>query len=209
MICHLIDACESAFDAALDAATLVDEWWVSPLAALAKPSVAAEPIIDIHQHTNYRDRSNERLLHHHLTWHSHFHFGQGRMRIDQAMLFEGTLRILELEAILPDGLVASYKPGDQEERQIRRQAVGAWIGEAPSPVRIVAAVGVGGAIAGVGVTVGAVTHIPSIDTIHVAEISRDIVSMSDAIYEPGARPLSDPRVRLHIEDGRMRTEGSH
>lgn len=39
----------------------------SPLAALAKPSVAAEPIIDIHQHTNYRDRSNERLLHHQRT----------------------------------------------------------------------------------------------------------------------------------------------
>ncbi len=56
---------------------------------------------------------------------------------------------------------------------------------------------------GVGVTVGAVTHIPSIDAIHVAEISRDIVAMSDAIYEPGARPLADPRVQLHIEDGRF------
>jgi predicted membrane-bound spermidine synthase len=56
---------------------------------------------------------------------------------------------------------------------------------------------------GVGVTVGAVTHIPSVETIDVAEISSDVVSMSDAIYPAGARPLDDPRVRLHIEDGRF------
>ena len=56
---------------------------------------------------------------------------------------------------------------------------------------------------GVGVTVGAVTHIPSVGTIDVAEISKDVVAMSDAIYPPDAHPLSDPRVRLHIEDGRF------
>lgn len=56
---------------------------------------------------------------------------------------------------------------------------------------------------GVGVTVGAVTHIPSVESIDVAEISRDVVAMSDAIYPPKAGPLGDPRVRLHIEDGRF------
>ncbi|MGC4084903.1 MAG: hypothetical protein QM736_23010 [Vicinamibacterales bacterium] len=56
---------------------------------------------------------------------------------------------------------------------------------------------------GVGVTVGAVTDIPSVESIDVAEISRDIVAMSGAIHEPGARPLDDPRIRLHIEDGRF------
>jgi spermidine synthase len=56
---------------------------------------------------------------------------------------------------------------------------------------------------GVGVTVGAVTHIPDVQAIDVAEISRDVVAMSDAIYPPGSRPLDDPRVRLHIEDGRF------
>jgi spermidine synthase len=56
---------------------------------------------------------------------------------------------------------------------------------------------------GVGVTVGAVTHIPDIERIDVAEISRDVVAMSDVIYPDGARPLEDPRVRLHIEDGRF------
>jgi len=56
---------------------------------------------------------------------------------------------------------------------------------------------------GVGVTVGAVTHIPSVQTIDVAEISKDVIAMSDAIYPPEARPLSDPRVRVHVEDGRF------
>jgi spermidine synthase len=56
---------------------------------------------------------------------------------------------------------------------------------------------------GVGVTVGAVTHIPAVEAIDVAEISRDVVAMSDAIYAQDARPLSDPRVRVHIEDGRF------
>ncbi len=56
---------------------------------------------------------------------------------------------------------------------------------------------------GVGVTVGAVTHIPSVEAIHVAEISKDVVAMSDAIYPAGSRPLEDPRVRLHVDDGRF------
>lgn len=56
---------------------------------------------------------------------------------------------------------------------------------------------------GVGVTVGAVTHIPSVESIDVAEISRDTVAMSEVIYPAGTRPLEDPRVRLHIEDGRF------
>jgi predicted membrane-bound spermidine synthase len=56
---------------------------------------------------------------------------------------------------------------------------------------------------GVGVTLGAVTHIPSVERIDVAEISRDVVSMSDVIYPGGTGPLHDPRVHLHIEDGRF------
>lgn len=55
---------------------------------------------------------------------------------------------------------------------------------------------------GVGVTAGAVAHIPSVQSIDIAEISPDIVAMSDVIYRHGDHPLRDPRVRLHVEDGR-------
>jgi predicted membrane-bound spermidine synthase len=56
---------------------------------------------------------------------------------------------------------------------------------------------------GVGVTVSAVTELPSIESIDVAEISPDIVAMSDRIYPPDQSPLADPRVHLHIADGRQ------
>jgi predicted membrane-bound spermidine synthase len=56
---------------------------------------------------------------------------------------------------------------------------------------------------GVGVTLSAVTELPSIESIDVAEISPDIAAMSDRIYPPGHSPLVDPRVRLHIADGRQ------
>ena len=55
---------------------------------------------------------------------------------------------------------------------------------------------------GVGVTAGAVTDIASLDSIDVVEISPDVVAMSDVIYKDDRSPLHDPRVRLHIEDGR-------
>ena len=55
---------------------------------------------------------------------------------------------------------------------------------------------------GVGVTAQAVTDIASLDTIDVVEISKDVVAMSDVIYAGRQAPLADPRVQLHIEDGR-------
>ncbi|MBI3491341.1 MAG: spermidine synthase [Acidobacteria bacterium] len=55
---------------------------------------------------------------------------------------------------------------------------------------------------GVGVTAGAAVDLPAAETIDVVEISRDIVSISDVIYSPATHPLHDPRVRLHLEDGR-------
>ncbi|MBZ5560078.1 MAG: spermidine synthase [Acidobacteriia bacterium] len=63
---------------------------------------------------------------------------------------------------------------------------------------------------GVGVTAGAAVDVASAQSIDVVELSRDIVAMSDVIYPPDGRtrgsaptnPLHDPRVRLHVEDGR-------
>jgi predicted membrane-bound spermidine synthase len=55
---------------------------------------------------------------------------------------------------------------------------------------------------GVGVTAGAVLDLPDVEGLDVAEISRDVVAMSDFIYQEN-HPLADPRVRLHVEDGRQ------
>jgi spermidine synthase len=56
---------------------------------------------------------------------------------------------------------------------------------------------------GVGVTAGAVTDLTSIESLDVVEISSDVVAMSEVIYAAGEHPLHDPRVRVHIEDGRF------
>src|SRR5262249_21742608 len=82
------------------------------------------------------------------------------------------------------------------QRYMRYFAYWPWIvGDAP--LRRALVVGYG-----VGVTTAAVSSIRSIASIDVADISPDIVEMSEAIYSAGERPLDDPRVRLHIEDGR-------
>ena len=56
---------------------------------------------------------------------------------------------------------------------------------------------------GVGVTAGAARDIPGVEAIDIVDISRDVTAMSDAIYTADAHPLHDPRVRVHIEDGRQ------
>ena len=55
---------------------------------------------------------------------------------------------------------------------------------------------------GVGATAGAALDLPGVESVDVVEISRDVVAVSDAIY-PSVYPLRDPRVRVHIEDGRQ------
>jgi hypothetical protein len=56
---------------------------------------------------------------------------------------------------------------------------------------------------GVGVTAGAARDLPGVETIDVVDVSPDVVAMSDVIYTADAHPLHDPRVRVHIEDGRQ------
>jgi predicted membrane-bound spermidine synthase len=56
---------------------------------------------------------------------------------------------------------------------------------------------------GIGVTAEAALQLPAVESVDIAEISPDIVSMSDVVYEESNHPLRDPRTRLHVEDGRQ------
>jgi spermidine synthase len=57
---------------------------------------------------------------------------------------------------------------------------------------------------GVGSTAKALTDTRSLRTIDVVDISRDILDASAVIYpDPTENPLNDPRVRVHVEDGRF------
>jgi spermidine synthase len=56
---------------------------------------------------------------------------------------------------------------------------------------------------GVGNTAKALTDTKSLETIDVVDISRDVLEMNNIVYPNKAdQPLHDPRVRVHVEDGR-------
>jgi spermidine synthase len=57
---------------------------------------------------------------------------------------------------------------------------------------------------GCGSTAKALTDTKSLDAIDIVDISRGVVDMSAVLYPDRAQsPLADPRVRVHIEDGRF------
>ena len=57
---------------------------------------------------------------------------------------------------------------------------------------------------GLGVTAKGLTDDRRLDSIDVVDISRDIPAMLTTVYPArGESPLQDPRVRLHVEDGRF------
>jgi spermidine synthase len=56
---------------------------------------------------------------------------------------------------------------------------------------------------GVGETASALVSLPSLRTIDVVDTSRTILDLSDLLYPPARHPLHDPRVAVHVEDGRF------
>jgi predicted membrane-bound spermidine synthase len=57
---------------------------------------------------------------------------------------------------------------------------------------------------GIGNTAKALTDTRSLTHIDVVEISQDVLEMSDVVYsDPEEHPLSDPRVHVHVDDGRF------
>jgi spermidine synthase len=56
---------------------------------------------------------------------------------------------------------------------------------------------------GVGVTAKALTDTAELESIDVIDTSADILEMNRIVYpDPEDHPLNDPRVRVHVEDGR-------
>jgi len=56
---------------------------------------------------------------------------------------------------------------------------------------------------GVGTTARSLARTRELQSIDVVDISRDILELSDVVFpDPAEHPLRDPRVRVHVEDGR-------
>jgi predicted membrane-bound spermidine synthase len=56
---------------------------------------------------------------------------------------------------------------------------------------------------GVGQTAKALTDVSALREIHVADPAPEILAMSPLIHGEGQSPLEDPRVQVHVEDGRF------
>jgi len=64
------------------------------------------------QHFQQLAARTDALLQYHMLGAAPFHWGVRRLRLDSTQLLDGTLRIIELEAVMPDGLAVSYHEGD-------------------------------------------------------------------------------------------------
>jgi hypothetical protein len=57
---------------------------------------------------------------------------------------------------------------------------------------------------GIGTTARALTDTAGLEAIDVVDVSRNVIEATRGVYPvAGTHPLDDPRVRLHIEDGRF------
>jgi type VI secretion system protein ImpJ len=71
-----------------------------------------EGMLLLPQHFQLSAQRHEALLQYHAAAISPFHWGVRHCRIDPVSLVDGRLRVLELEAVMPDGLVVSHLPDE-------------------------------------------------------------------------------------------------
>jgi type VI secretion system protein ImpJ len=64
------------------------------------------------EHFQQADRRLDQLLHYQFSQALPFYWGVSQLKIDDVLLASGTVRILELEAVMPDGLVLSFHADD-------------------------------------------------------------------------------------------------
>lgn len=70
------------------------------------------------QHFQQLSLRHEELVHYHAMAVSPFHWGLRRMSVDHLLLADGTLRVLSLEAIMPDGLIVCFDQRDNDRLEV-------------------------------------------------------------------------------------------
>ena len=70
------------------------------------------------QHFQLLAQRQEALLHYHAAAVSPFHWGVRHLKVDPVLLVDGTFRVLELEAVMPDGLLVSHLPDEVPELSV-------------------------------------------------------------------------------------------
>ncbi|MDX2178053.1 MAG: type VI secretion system baseplate subunit TssK [Bryobacteraceae bacterium] len=86
------------------------------------------------QHFQIADARLEALAQYGSLLAAPYAWGLRRLKLDSRLLPSGTFRILELEAVLPDGTVASRSPGESEELSADFSAMADRARQGPLPV---------------------------------------------------------------------------
>lgn len=86
------------------------------------------------QHFQQMSVRGEELVAYHALTASPFHWGIRHLKIDPVQLVSGVFRVLELEAVLPDGLVVSHVQGDGETLEIDISDMQTVLSTGPMPV---------------------------------------------------------------------------
>ena len=100
------------------------------------------------QHFQQAWLRQDALLHYHAARLAPFFYGVRRVEIDGALLVVGMLRVLALEAVLPDGLVVTHPREGGEDLQIDLQPYADQLKRGPLTVFAVVPVYKPGAAAG-------------------------------------------------------------
>jgi type VI secretion system protein ImpJ len=91
------------------------------------------------QHFQQLSLRSEELLAYHLRMLAPFHWGVTLLKNDPAMLVNGTYRVMELEGIMPDGLIVSYTSQDGQPLEIDLMPLSDELKQRPVTVNLVVA----------------------------------------------------------------------
>ena len=67
------------------------------------------------QHLQQNDLRFEQILHHHMKLIAPYHWGVSHLKLDPIVLPDGLVRVLALQAVMPDGLVIDYEATSGED----------------------------------------------------------------------------------------------
>jgi type VI secretion system protein ImpJ len=102
------------------------------------------------QHFQQQQIRDEILLQYHLQTAAPFHWGIRRLRVDPVTLPDGTFRIVELEAIMPDGMLITHDAGDALELSVSLRDASAAAPDAPMMIHLVVPSRRAGGVSGSG-----------------------------------------------------------
>lgn len=151
------------------------------------------------QHFQQLARRQEALLHYHVTQASPYAWGVRHRRIDPVLLVDGVFRVLELEAVMTDGLIVSHSPDDGAELSIDLTAHADRIKRRPVQIHVAVVAASGRASVARGPDGGSSSS-GSAESVRYDAVAGDPVADENTGGGEVRVPRLRPRLRLLVAD---------